>query len=261
MKKKTKETILIGTGLVALSLFLHYIHYLIFKDAHHTMIFLVADIAFIPMDVFFTTLILDRFLEKREKDHLLGKLNMLIGVFYTEVGTKLLLNIVEGDNDREFLSGASITNDTWKKKSFEKLHNRILKHDYNVDINKVSLEDIRKNLDENKDLLISLIANENLIEHETFTEMLMSIMHLREELNTRLSMDMQEYELEHIEKDIMLAYKYLTIEWAEYMKYLSEEYPVLYCKALINNPFDTRSKREKDKCYLKEYKKQYKDNL
>ena len=43
----------------------------------------------------------------------------------------------------------------------------------------------------------------------------------------------------------MLAYKYLTIEWAEYMKYLSEEYPVLYCKALINNPFDTRSKREK----------------
>ena len=103
MKKKTKETILIGTGLVALSLLLHYIHYLIFKDAHHTMIFLVADIAFIPMDVFFTTLILDRFLEKREKDHLLGKLNMLIGVFYTEVGTKLLLNIVEGDNDREFL--------------------------------------------------------------------------------------------------------------------------------------------------------------
>ena len=64
----------------------------------------------------------------------------------------------------------------------------------------------------------------------------------------------------HIEKDIMLAYKYLTIEWAEYMKYLSEEYPVLYCKALINNPFDTRSKGEKDKCYLKEYKKQYKDN-
>ena len=185
---------------------------------------------------------------------------MLIGVFYTEVGTKLLLNIVEGDNDREFLSGASITNDTWKKKSFEKLHNRILKHDYTVDINKVSLEDIRKNLDANKDLLISLIANENLIEHETFTEMLMSIMHLREELNTRLSMDMQEYELEHIEKDIMLAYKYLTIEWAEYMKYLSEEYPVLYCKALINNPFDTRSKSEKDKCYLKEYKKQYKDN-
>ena len=54
--------------------------------------------------------------------------------------------------------------------------------------------------------------------------------------------------------------KYNPLIAAEYMKYLSEEYPVLYCKALINNPFDTRSKSEKDKCYLKEYKKQYKDN-
>lgn len=66
-EEKTKETILIGTGLVTLSLILHYVHYLIFKDAHHTMIFLVADIAFIPMDVFFTSLILDRFLEKRKR--------------------------------------------------------------------------------------------------------------------------------------------------------------------------------------------------
>ena len=72
---------------------------------------------------------------------------------------------------------------------------------------------------------------------------------------------MKDYELKHIEKDIMLAYKYLTIEWAEYMKYLSEEYPVLYCKALINNPFDTRDRVEKDMCYLKECKNQFKSKV
>lgn len=71
MKKKTKETILIGAGLVILSLVLHYIHILLFKDVHHTLIFLVADIAFIPMEVFFTTIVIDRMLEKREKEHLL----------------------------------------------------------------------------------------------------------------------------------------------------------------------------------------------
>ena len=76
MKKKTKETVIIGIGLVVLSLLLHYVHYLIFKDAHHTLIFLFADIAFIPMEVFFTTLIIDRLLEKREKNHFLEKLNM-----------------------------------------------------------------------------------------------------------------------------------------------------------------------------------------
>ena len=54
--------------------------------------------------------------------------------------------------------------------------------------------------------------------------------------------------------DLMAVYKYLTIEWAEYMKYLSKNYPSLYCKALINNPFDTRDKKEKDKCFLENIK-------
>ena len=52
----------------------------------------------------------------------------------------------------------------------------------------------------------------------------------------------------------MAVYKYLTIEWAEYMKYLSKNYPSLYCKALINNPFDNRDKRIKDKCFLESIK-------
>ena len=84
--------------------------------------------------------------------------------------------------------------------------------------------------------------------------MLMTIMHLKEELDTRYCEDIEEYEIKHIEKDLMAVYKYLTIEWAEYMKYLSKNYPSLYCKALINNPFDNRDKRIKDKCFLESIK-------
>ena len=254
MKKKTKETILIGAGLVILSLVLHYIHILLFKDVHHTLIFLVADIAFIPMEVFFTTIVIDRMLEKREKEHLLEKLNMLIGLFYTELGTKLLSDIVKGDTHGVMANHRTITADTWCGKSFSKLHNDILEYDYEIDINKINLKDIRNKLDENRDLLINLISNGNLLEHETFTEMLMTIMHLKEELDTRYSPYIEEYEIQHIEKDLMVVYKYLTIEWAEYMKYLSKNYPSLYCKALINNPFDNRDKKEKDKCFLENNK-------
>ena len=89
MKKRVKENIIIGAGLVTLSLLLHFVHVLIFKDIHHTMIFLVADIAFIPMEVFFTSMILERMLERREKEHDKEKLNMLVGVFYAEIGTQL----------------------------------------------------------------------------------------------------------------------------------------------------------------------------
>lgn len=253
MKKKTKETILIGAGLVILSLLLHYAHFKIFKDLHHTLIFLFADIAFIPMEVFFTSLILDKFLERREKYHLLEKLNMLIGVFYTEVGTKLLTNITIGDNNISDLTQDSVKEISDDKISFEKLNNDILNHSYKLDINKIDLSILNKLLNENRDLLITLITNENLLEHETFTEMLMSVLHLKEELNSRYSTQIDDYELLHIESDLEVAYKYLTIEWIKYMQYLCYNYPVLFTKALINNPFDNRSKKEKDQIYLKKH--------
>ena len=98
MKKRVKENIIIGAGLVTLSLLLHFVHVLIFKDIHHTMIFLVADIAFIPMEVFFTSMILERMLERREKEHDKEKLNMLVGVFYAEIGTQLLAYFVDQDD-------------------------------------------------------------------------------------------------------------------------------------------------------------------
>jgi hypothetical protein len=250
LKKKTKETIFIGIGLISLSLILHYIHYFIFKDAHHTLLFLVGDIAFIPMDVFFTTLVLDRLLEIREKQNLFQKLNMIVGIFYTELGTKLLTHITVGDNDISDLIQDSCIKKSLEALPFEKLNKDILNHNYNLDISKLDLNFLQSLLDENRDLLITLITNESLLDHETFTEMIMSLMHLKEELNSRYSDDIEEYEVEHIQKDIEIAYKYLTIEWFEYMKYVSNNYPTLFLKALINNPFDRRSKKEKDSIYL-----------
>lgn len=250
MKKGTKETIVIGTGLVLLSLALHYGHYLMFNDAHHTLIFLFADIAFIPMEVFFTTLIIDRLLEKREKEHFLEKLNMIVGLFYTEIGTKMLSEFVKGDSRINDLRACSIVGEKWDDSTYKSLQERIKLFDFKVNLDKVNLEELSKELDGSRDLLITLLTNENLHDNETFTKMLMSLMHLKEEIKTRCCENIEEYEKKHIEKDMANAYEYLTLEWCHYMNYLSKNYPSLFCKALIDNPFDGRDKREKDAIYL-----------
>lgn len=253
MKKRSKETLIIGAALITLSLLLHYGHYLIFKDLHHTLIFLVADIAFIPMEVFFTTLVLDKFLEKRQNQHLFEKLNMIIGVFYTEVGTKLLYRFAESDDNIDDLEESAIVDLNCNEVTFKRLETIVENHNYVVNMDKVDLRNLRDLLDNEKDLLINLITNPTLLEHEEFTEMMMSIVHLREELDSRCSECMEEYEVTHISADISKAYKYLAKEWVRYMKYLKDNYPQLFLKAVISNPFDRRDKKEKD-CLLRNRK-------
>lgn len=250
MKKKTKETIIIGTGLVALSLLLHYFHYLVFQDAHHTLIFLFADIAFIPMEVFFTTLIIDKLLEKREKSHFFEKVNMLIGVFYTDLGTMLLTELVKGDDNLNELINCNICSKKWDDASCNDLKKKLIEHNFKFDISHVDMDKIKNTLSINRDLITNLIMNENVHEHEGFTDALMSLLHLREELETRCCHKLEDFELEHLAGDMADAYKNLSIEWCQYMNYLSKNYPKLFVKALINNPFDKRDQKEKDRIYL-----------
>ena len=137
MSKQKKEFLMIGIGLIGLSLFLHYVHYLIFQDLHHTLIFLFADIAFIPMEVFFTTLVIDKLLEKREKEHLRDKLSMLIGVFFSELGTDILNTFVYADDNTEIIAKEALVTKEWNKNEFKNLEKLVDEYEYDIDIKKV----------------------------------------------------------------------------------------------------------------------------
>ena len=66
MKHKKWQAVL-GIALVFSSTALYFIHYLLFHDAHHILIYLVGDIAFVPIEVLLVTLIIHKLLEEREK--------------------------------------------------------------------------------------------------------------------------------------------------------------------------------------------------
>src|SRR4030042_938917 len=90
MKRFFNWQIILALILVLLSAIFYFIHYLIFRDAHHIFIYLLGDIAFLFLDVWIVMLVLHRLLVYREKQSILKKLNMVIGTFFSEVGTELL---------------------------------------------------------------------------------------------------------------------------------------------------------------------------
>ena len=80
---------------MAVSGLTYLLHYYIFRDVHHIFIYMVGDLAFLPLEVFLVVIVIERILARREKGAILQKLNMVLGAFYSEVGTHLMQTLLD----------------------------------------------------------------------------------------------------------------------------------------------------------------------
>lgn len=224
------------------SALIYIINYLIFKNPHDIFFYMTIDIAFLPINVLFVTLLIDTLLSQREKKSMLDKLNMVIGTFFSEVGLNLLKSFNEYDKNLEIISDNLTKINDWSKKDYLKFKSNIINYESKIIINRDEEETLKRNLLGKRDFLLRLLENPNLLEHETFTELLRAVFHLTEEMANRESFENQpEADCRHIEIDIKRAYLLLVKEWLSYMEYLKNSYPYLYSLAVRQNPFNKNS--------------------
>lgn len=243
--KKWNWRIWIGFLLVVLSAVVYIIHFLIFRDSHHIFIFLVADIGFVFIEVLLVTLIIDQLLHQREKRSLLHKLNMIIGVFFSEGGSELLRMLSEYDPQVERIRQDLVGNERWSQTGFSETSERIRDYQYKMDSQKGGLEGLRDYLREKKDFFLRILENPNLLEHEKFTDTLWAVLHLAEELSYRKSLqNLPPTDYAHLAGDMGRAYKSLISEWLNYMLHLKTHYPYLFSLAIRTNPFDPQARPE-----------------
>lgn len=235
-----KDRFFLGIFLILLSFGLHTLHFVVFRDMHHILIYLLADIAFIPLEVFFVSIVLDRLIEKREQKKIVKKIHMIVGLFYQELGNRLLSVIVNAD---ENINGDDIiVNYAWNSENYNLLKEKIHNHKQDININKIDLVDCELLIDRSHNMITNLIMNPALQEHENFTDVLMSVFHLSEELKQRPLNDLTIDDLEHLKIDIVRVYTNLSLVWVEYLQYLQEEYPYLFLTAVTNSPYDNRQR-------------------
>ena len=100
------------------------------------------------------------------------------------------------------------------------------------------LEELAAIMDKNREFLLNLLDNTNLLEHESFTDMLWAVFHVGDELKTRGDLKgLSKAEIDHISEDMLRAYTAMVMEWISYIIYLKNEYPFLYASAIRKNPF------------------------
>lgn len=108
-----------------------------------------------------------------------------------------------------------------------------------------NLAELRNFLVEKRDFLLRLLENPNLLEHESFTELLWAVSHLTEELIARADVStLSNADYAHLSGDIKRAYLALIFEWLEYMRHLKDDYPYLFSFAVRMNPFDPNATPE-----------------
>jgi len=166
------------------------------------------------------------------------RLNMIIGVFFTEVGNQLLHIFTQYDPRINEIRKDCLLNQDCSETDFAYLKKRLQKHEFAIESKSMSLEVLFEFLTKRGDLLLRQIENPDLIEHESFTELLWAVVHLRDELMSRPSLEgLPEKDLEHLANDARRAYTALVRRWVDYLQHLKRSYPYLFSLALRTNPF------------------------
>jgi voltage-gated potassium channel len=178
-------------------------------------------------------------LSRRENQARMKKLNMVIGVFFSEVGNRLIHTFERADSRFEGSDIRMGVNEKWAHQDFLRVGEQLKGGKHRAEISRIDMDKLKQFLLQERDFLVRLLENPTLLEHETFTDLLRAVFHLAEELAYREDLTgSPATDLAHLEGDINRAYHLLLQRWLDYMEYLKVNYPYLFSLAMRTNPFE-----------------------
>ena len=236
MKKIFNWQFYLVVSFLLCSFLILYVHVLIFNNLHDVVFYLLMDIGFLFIEALIAVFVLDRILEYRSKQSLMKKLNMVVGAFFSEAGTGLMKKLYAGGSARfEHLKVAP----EWGRPEFSSAKKKLKESVFELHLNTEDLAQLKGYLIPKREFLLRLLENPNLLEHESFTDLLWSVFHLTEELEARDSINATSAsDTEHLVNDAKRAYILLVNEWLSYMEHLKSDYPYLFSLAVRTNPFN-----------------------
>lgn len=227
------------------SIAIYYLHFLIFKDSTFIFKYFVAQMGFLPISTALVTIVLNQLMGKRDKNIRMQKLNMVIGAFYSDVGTDLLKFFAGSDLEAGNFGQYLKLNSSWSKTDFGQAKRNI--RDINLDKTTLpsQLDELKSFLCLKRSHLLRMLENPNLLEHETFSQLLRAVFHLTEELDGRTDLShLPNSDYAHLRGDIGRVYVLLINQWLDYMDHLHEDYPYLFSLAIRTNPFNPEASIE-----------------
>lgn len=231
--------------MLILSLTLYGLEYLLFGQIREIGFGFLGNLAFLPIYVLFVTFMIENILKQRDKDVLHQKMNMVIGVFFSEVGTPLLKDGFAFLVDKKGLTERVKISTQWSSEDFRALALFLDSGEMKMESRLSDMDCLKGFLVARRNFMLGLLENPNLLEHDGFTELLWAVFHLLEELQAREKLaGLPEADMDHLSGDIRRAYTNLLKQWVVYLQHLKSDYPYLYSLAVRNNPLNPDARVE-----------------
>jgi hypothetical protein len=235
----------LSLSLLWLSAFFYLLNYLLYRDAHYMFRLFLAQLGFLPISVLLVTIIINQLLNLHAKRSKLAKLNMVIGAFFSEVGLELLKILSSFDAQNEDLHKQIKTIDQWPDQAFPAFKKSLTAYNFTFIIEPDGFESLRSFLLDKRDFMLRLLENPNLLEHDAFSNLLLAVFHITEELAQRHALGhLSAADQAHLDGDLQRVYILLIGQWLDYMQHLKDNYPYLFSLALRTNPFDPQATAE-----------------
>lgn len=178
-------------------------------------------------------------LTRRDSQALQKKMHIIVGVYFSEVGTALLKKMIAADPERTKLCQDLQLKAKATPRDFDSTLARARTYACRPDITSVNLSELHELLLAKRNFLVNLLEHPALLEQESFTEHLQAMFHLSEELSSRPTFSgLPQSDLNHLTGDMQRAYTSLVQQWLLYMKYLKPHHPYLFSLALRTNPLN-----------------------
>lgn len=237
--------LLLAAALALASALLYLAFFAVHPDLLVVEDWFLGSLAFVPFQVLLVTLIVDGLLGRREQQARLKKLNIVIGVFFSEVGIELLRACLALERRGGELVADLRRASHWNPAELATAVERYRSFSPSAAPGVAGLERVQRLLAERRATLTSLMTNPSVLEHERFTDLLWAVFHLAEEMGERSDLaSLPEPDLAHLAGDVQRVFPILIAEWLSYLRHLQEDYPYLYSLAGRTNPFDPDARAE-----------------
>ena len=202
--------------LLCTSVVLYVLHYLVFRDLHHIGIFFLHELAGMPLEVILVSLFFDKLIEKTHEEENQSKLSIIETLFFNESGGNMLRYLSSFDPNFSQLASILSVRMDWKSIDYQAARLQLKDYSFHLDVEKVDFFGLHYHLDERHSYYRNILENPALTQSSEFTELVMKIYLMWEELDCRTDLyNLDLHEKHYLGELLTEIYEELVVYWLD----------------------------------------------